>query len=102
MALEINLFVSFIGLCMIAGVVGIIIRMPFLMLVGGAMIAFLCIIPLDFVQGSRVESIEEIGNEHFITWQDEPVQFDTYPKILFGVLGSIFMLAGGLMWKYQD
>lgn len=100
--MEISLFLSFIGFSIIMGIVGIWIRIPMLMLVGGAMITFLSVIPLDFNDGSRVSNITESGSTNIVQWENEPVVFDVYPKILFAVMGSIFMLGGAMMWKYQD
>jgi hypothetical protein len=96
---DINLFMGIIGLCSIASVFGLWKKIPFLMLVGGAVITFMAILPIDVSNGSRVESITESGNDNIINWEDDPAQLDVYPKIFFGLLGSMFMLAGALVWK---
>lgn len=102
MATDINIFLPIITLSVILGVVGIWKQMPFLMLVGGALIAMLAVLPLDLINGSRVESIDTSTDTNTVTWQDDPIQIDTYPRIFLGMLGSMFLLGGALIWKNND
>lgn len=72
------------------------------MMIGGAIIAFLAVIPMDFTQGTRVSELETVGNNTSVTWEQEPVEIEIYPKIFLGILGSMFMMAGALVWKYEE
>jgi hypothetical protein len=36
------------------------------------------------------------------TYTDNTIEFTAYPKILFGLIASIFMIAGALIWKMDD
>lgn len=102
MVLDISIFLSFVSFCIILGIIGMWKRMPILMLIGGAMIAFLMVIPMDFRDGSRIESLNTTTDIIIPTYQDQPVEFDVYPKIFFGIMGSMFMIAGALVWKFEE
>lgn len=102
MVLDITIFLSLVSFCILLGIIGIWKKIPFLMLIGGAMIAFLTIIPMDFRDGSRIETLDTTTDIIVPTYEDEPVEFDIYPKIFFALMGSMFMLGGALIWKNGD
>jgi len=84
---------------MILGVVGIWSRVYFLTIIAGSLIAFLAIIPMDLVNGTRIEELDTTTDIITTEYEDDPVQIDIYPKIFFGLLGSMFMIGGSLSWK---
>jgi hypothetical protein len=96
---DVTIYLSIVFVCIILGVVGIWTRIYFLMLVGGAIMAFLSVIPMDLVNGTRIETLNTTTDIIVPTYEDEPVQVDVYPKILLGIMGSMFMIGGGLAWK---
>ena len=102
MVLDITIFLSFISFCIILGIVGMWKRIPFLMLIGGALIASLTILPIDFRDGTRISEIDTTTDIVTTEYEDDPVVFDVYPKIFFGIMGSMFMMAGALTWKDGD
>lgn len=102
MATDINIFLPIITLCIMLGVIGIWKKVPFLMLVGGVIIGMLAVLPLDLVNGVRVESIDTTDDINEVNWEDDPIQIDVYPKIFIGLLGGMFLLGGALIWKNED
>jgi len=101
MALDITIFLSFISFCIILGIIGMWKKIPFLMLIGGVLITSLIILPIDFRDGTRIESLDTTTDIIIPTYEDDPVTFDVYPKIFFGIMGSMFMIAGALIWKEE-
>lgn len=101
MATDINIFLPLITLSIMLGVIGIWKQIPFLMLVGGAIISMLAVLPLELVNGVRVESIDTTTDINTVTWQDDPIQIDVYPRIFLGLLGSMFLLGGALIWNKE-
>lgn len=101
MATDINLILSLFAFCVMLGVIGIWKKIPLLMLIGGALIAFIAVLPMDLTNGTRIETLDTTTDIIVPTYEDEPVNLDIYPKIFFGILGSMFMIAGALIW-YQE
>jgi len=99
MATDISLFLSFIAFSVLLGIVGIWTRIYFLMLIGGALITFLAILPMDFVNGTRIDELDTTTDIIIPSYEDDPVQIDIYPKIFFGLMGSMFMIGGALAWR---
>lgn len=102
MATDINIFLPLITFSIMLGVIGIWKHIPFLMFIGGGLITMLAVLPLDLINGSRVESIDTSTDTNTVTWQDDPIEVDTYPKIFLAILGSMFMIGGALIWKSED
>jgi hypothetical protein len=100
MTTDINIFLPILSLSIILGVIGIWQKIPILMLIGGAIIAFMGV-TIDLTNGSRVESIDTTTDINTVNWENDPVDVDVYPKIFVGLLGSMFMIAGALIWKFE-
>lgn len=100
MTTDINIFLPILSLSIILGVIGIWQKIPILMLIGGAIIAFMGI-NLDLTNGSRVASIDTSTDTNIVTWENDPIEVDIYPKIFVSLLGSMFMIAGALIWKFE-
>jgi hypothetical protein len=99
MVQDITVYLSIIMFCIILGVVGLWTRIYFLMIIGGVIMTFLAVIPMDFVDGSRIETLDTTTDIIVPTYEDDPVQVDIYPKILLGIVGSMFMIGGALAWR---
>lgn len=103
--MDINIFMSFFGLAVILGVIGIWKKIPLTLFIGGALVTFLSITPVGeggFTDGNRIESIDTVGDTSIINWEPDPIGVDTWTLIFFAVLGAMFMLAGAVIWKQEE
>lgn len=100
MTTDINIFLPILSMSIVLGVIGIWQKIPILMLIGGAIICFMGI-TIDLNNGSRVASIDTSTDPNTVNYEEDPVEVDVYPKIFVGLLGSMFMIAGALIWKFE-
>jgi len=98
------IFMSFIALSMFLISIGFIrsLKMPFLIMIGGALIAFWGIMTDTLIMDREIKSIDTSTTLITVTYIDHTVAFEGWTKILFGLTGGIINIAGAVIWKQQE
>jgi hypothetical protein len=101
MQLPIEIFSIAIGLSVALGIFGFIRnpQIPAMMAFAGIFILFIAITTDQLKMGNLVSQsiFNSTSNITDYSYNDDIFQFTELPKTIFALLGSIFMLAGGLM-----
>jgi hypothetical protein len=97
MEIPFELIMALFSLTFVLAIIGVWKKIPLAMFVGGALITFTFIL---------TDSITALGDTQTCTTEIatttctfEPYVLDVWIKILFMLLGSVFMIAGALIWK---
>lgn len=99
MEIHIILFLSIIVFCFAMSVIGIWRKIPMMMFIGGALIAFIAVMTDSIDFGS---TLEVVVDSTVYSADPESIPFTEYPKILFALIGSVTMIGGGLIWKGME
>jgi len=102
MDIPIEIFLSFMGLSFAMGVIGLWQKIPLVLLIAGAIITFWAITTDNIILGKIPITSTSSGSITTYAFIDNIFEFTQYPKILFGLIGSVVMLAGALTWKKQE
>lgn len=99
MEIPIELFLGAIGLSLALVVVGFIRQpqIPVTVVLGGMFILFLAVTTTEINMGKIPITSVTSGSTVTYTFIDNLFSFTEIPKVIFGLIGSIMMLIGGLM-----
>lgn len=101
MELPFEMLIGFFFLTVVLAIIGLLKKAPYLMFIGGAMLTFLFILTDSVTAlGGSQTCITTSPNTTTCTF--EPYTLDAWVKILFCLLGSLFMIAGALIWKTEE
>jgi len=100
----IEIFLPFIALSLVLAIIGFMSKTKnySLLLIGGAMITFWALITDTIILGKIPITSTVSGSVTTYAFIDNTFEFTQWPKIFFGLVGSIIMLAGGLAWKDDE
>ena len=99
MDIPIELFLGFIGLSFGVGIIGLWQKIPLALLLSGAMLMFWAVITDIIIMGKIPITSTVSGSVTTYAFIDNTFEFTQYPKILFGIIGSVLSIAGGLQWN---
>lgn len=80
-------------------IIGVWKQIPLMMFIGGALITFLIVITDNIIMGSIPDFSVDAGATTTYTMQNNLYALDQWVKIIFAVMGSVFMIGGALIWK---
>lgn len=100
MQLPFEILMGLFALCFTLSVIGVWKKIPISMFIAGAIITFVFIL---------TDSITALGDTQICTTEIatttctlEPYELDVWVKILFAMLGGVFMIVGALIWKATE
>lgn len=97
MQIPFEILMGFFLFTISTAIIGVWKKIPMLMFIGGAILTFLFILTDDITAlGDTQECTTAIATT---TCTFDPYILDPWVKILFMLLGSIFMIGGALVWK---
>jgi hypothetical protein len=104
MIIPIEIFLPFIGLAFAIAVIAFLPKnkQPFLLMLSGFMIAFWAVITDTIILGKIPDTSTVSGSVTTYAFIDNTFDFTQYPKILFGLIGSLLFLSGVFVWKEQE
>lgn len=99
MNIPIELFLGFIAMTFILIVVGIVRKVPALMVISGMFILFLSVVSTGIIMGKIPVSSVTSGATTTYTFQDNVFVFTNTTKVIFALFGGIVMIIGALMMR---
>jgi len=101
MDVPIEILQLFVLISMPLSLIGIIKKAPVAMFISGAMLAFLFLLVDNVTSlGATQTCTTTLPSTTSCTFSPYPL--DAWVKILFCLLGSVFMIVGAVIWKGND
>lgn len=94
-----EILLGFIFGTMAMSIIGVWKQIPLMMFIGGAIITFLIVITDNIIMGIMPDTSSVSGSTTTYTLVNDLYPLDQWVKILFALMGSVFMLGGALIWK---
>jgi hypothetical protein len=100
----IEIFLPFIAIAFSMSVIAFLpkTKQPFLLMLAGFMIAFWAIITDEITLGKIPLTSTVSGSVTTYAFTDNNFEFTQYPKILFGLIGSVLFLSGVFVWNEKE
>lgn len=100
----IEIFASVIGLSVAMAIFGFLRnpQIPATIAIGGIFIFFMAVMTTSLDMGNLVQQSETSGDTTEYTYEEDIEEFTELPKVIFALIGVIFMLLGGMMVYGRD
>lgn len=99
MELPFEIIIAIFTLTIALSVIGIWKKIPLAMFIGGALLTFVFILTDSITALGDSQTCETDVSQNSTTCTAQPYVLDTWIKIIFALLGSVFMITGALVWK---
>ena len=95
----IEIFASVIGLSVAMAIFGFLRnpQVPATITIGGIFILFIAVMTTELDMGNLVQQSETSGDTTEYTYEEDIEEFTEIPKVIFSLIGVVFMLLGGMM-----
>lgn len=99
MDIPVELFLGFIGVSIAIALFGFVRnpQIPACLVMGGMFILFLSVATDNVIMGKIPTTSVTSGSTVNYTFIDNIFEFNELPKVIFALIGTMFMIVGGLM-----
>lgn len=100
MQLPFEILIGIFTLTIALALIGVWKKVPFAMFIGGALLVFIFLLTEEITALGDTQTCTTVSAS--TTCEFEPYVLDVWVKLIFMILGSIFMITGALIWKATE